>query len=78
MGEIFGIGLVISPGLSRQGNVWATKMLSNRAEIQAERAPVIRGKSRLLTLEAMDGRTVAPEPKAFVRRPHDDGGASEP
>jgi hypothetical protein len=34
-------------------------MLVNCAEIPAESSPIARGKQRLLTLDAMDGRTIA-------------------
>jgi hypothetical protein len=34
-------------------------MLANNAEMPAEHPPVFRGKARLLTLDGMDGRTVA-------------------
>jgi hypothetical protein len=53
----------ISGGIAgRQVRAWqrdGNEMLANNAEVPAESPPVARGKVRLLTLEAMDGRTVA-------------------
>jgi hypothetical protein len=50
----------ITMGLdSGRGNVAGNEMLENCPEIRADCPPIARGKARLLTLEGLDGRTVA-------------------
>jgi hypothetical protein len=48
------VSSVTTPRLTLSAN-----MLANHTEIHAESSPVARGKARLLTLDAMDGRTIA-------------------